>query len=229
MTTLVLITSVINTSSNRLSYSKTRSKFNAEERYIQTQKTIESVREKIPGCKIFLIETSELPDDYTDYFLANTDYYLNLCSDECIADTSGSSKALGEGTQTIHAIKYIMDNDIDYDNLIKISGRYYLSDAFDKTIFENNKIVVKTISNNNKRRRNNNNDNILTAMYKLPKLHVPQLRTFLLANINKMKQCIGYEILFGTFVNGFSKNTLDYVNTIGVCGLVSICASYYSG
>lgn len=219
---IVLITSVINTSSNRLSYSKTRSKFSTLERYTQTQKTIESVRQKLPNCKLFIIESSILPDEYTEYLIANTDYYLNLNNNpELLENINGQSKSLGEGTQTIHALKYLIDHSIEYRNLIKISGRYFLSDTFDPTIFENNSTVVKTI--------NGKKNNILTAMYKIPCGIVSQLHHFLVTHIKQMKQCIGYEVLFGTFISSLHQNTVVYLNHIGVCGLVSVCGSHYDG
>ena len=137
MNNLVLITSVICTPNTPLSYIDTRSVFTHDERFIQTKKTIETVKEKIPNSKIFIVECSELNEEQTDYFTKNSDYFLNLFNDaEKCANVYGTSKALGEGTMTIEAIHYIIQNDIQFDNLFKISGRYWLSDNFNYINFD---------------------------------------------------------------------------------------------
>lgn len=218
---LILITSVINTSKNKLSYSQTRSKFTMEERYIQTKKTIESIKDKIKtNYKIMLIETSEIPEEYENFFKDNVDYYINIKNEDMINKTSSNSKSLGEGSQTIYALDYILENDIEFTNLIKISGRYFLSDKFELDKFLNDKIVVKKIKNNK--------NNILTALYKLPNNYVKQLCSFLKENIPKMKNCIGYEVLFANFVNKYPNNIL-YIEPVGLQGYVSVCGSFYDG
>ena len=59
---LVLITSVIHTSSNPLSYTPCRSVFSPQERFTQTKKTIQTVRESIPDVQILLVECSVLTE-----------------------------------------------------------------------------------------------------------------------------------------------------------------------
>ena len=59
------------------------------------------------------------------------------------------SKSLGEGTMTNHAIKYLRQNNIYFDNFFKISGRYWLSDNFMYNNFNNDKNdFVKQLSEN---------------------------------------------------------------------------------
>ena len=62
MSNLVLITSVINTPKKPLSYSNVRSVFTREERYEQTKKTIQSIREKIPNYKIMIVECTDFTE-----------------------------------------------------------------------------------------------------------------------------------------------------------------------
>ena len=73
---LVLITSVINPPNRPLSYSSCRSIYSPNERFIQTQKTISSIREKIPNSKIFIAECSQLTSEQETYLTANSDYLL---------------------------------------------------------------------------------------------------------------------------------------------------------
>ena len=68
MINLVLITSIVNTPNLPLSYTTTRSVFTTEERFTQTKKTILSVKEKIPNCKILIVECSKLSEEQYEYF-----------------------------------------------------------------------------------------------------------------------------------------------------------------
>jgi hypothetical protein len=60
---LIIITSVINISRNPLDYTKTRSVFSTQERYIQTILTIKSLN-KMTNRKILFIEGSEIDKEY---------------------------------------------------------------------------------------------------------------------------------------------------------------------
>ena len=221
MNNLVLITSVICTPNNPLSYTSTRSVFTHDERFAQTKKTIETVKEKIPNSKIFIVECSELNEEQTDYFTKNSDYFLNLFNDaEKCANVYGTSKALGEGTMTIEAIHYIIQNDIQFDNLFKISGRYWLSDNFNYINFDNSDIVIKYIDNNH--------DNVFTALYKIPMETVINFKRFLQNKFNEMTNCIGYEVLFSNFIKT-EKNLITHIDPIGLDGYVSVAKEFYSG
>lgn len=221
MNNLVLITSVICTPNTPLSYIDTRSVFTHDERFIQTKKTIETVKEKIPNSKIFIVECSELNEVQTDYLTKNSDYFLNLFNDpEKCANVYGKSKSLGEGTMTYCALEYILSNNIIFDNLIKISGRYWLSDKFNYNNFNNTNIVIKYIDTNH--------DNVFTALYKIPMKTVLNFKRFLQNKFNEMRNCIGYEVLFSIFINT-EKNLITHINPIGLDGYVSISKEFYSG
>jgi hypothetical protein len=217
---LVLITSIIKPPMLPLSYISTRSVYTFQERFEQTKLTIQSVKNKIPNCKIFLVECSNLTDDENTYFLENVDLFLNLNNHELSSNMHSASKSLCEGTMTICAINYLISNNINYDNLIKISGRYYLSESFNINNFNNNDIVIKQIDNNI--------NNVFTGLYKLPKNCTEKLKCFLESNYNSMKMCIGYEVLFAQFINTLCENKI-IVNPIGLQGNVSVCGTFYNG
>ena len=221
MNNLVLITSVICTPNTPLSYISVRSVYSHEERFEQTKRTIESVKQKIPNLKILIVECSNLSFDQEDYLKKNSDYFLNLYNDEKIRkNTSSISKSLGEGTMTLCALQYIIDNNIEFDNLIKISGRYWLSDKFDYNKFNNNNIVIKYIDNNK--------DNVFTALYQLPRETIINLKTFLENKFTEMMKCIGYEVLFAIFIKSETKMIVN-LNPIGLEGYVSVAREFYSG
>ena len=217
MNDLVLITSVINTPNVPLSYSKTRSVFSRKERFTQTKNTIVSIKDKIPNCKIIIVECSDLNTEEQEYLSINCDYILNLWEKkELHNNIFGKSKSLGEGTMTILALKYINNMDIKYNYLYKISGRYWLNDNFNICNIENN--VFKRIGNNE--------NNIFTALYKINKNKVLKLKIFLIDNMQNMINCIGYEVLMSQFVKNIDKILVDI---IGLSGFVTVCGSEYNG
>ena len=221
MQNLVLITSVICTQNAPLSYTNTRSVYSYAERFEQTKNTIETVKAKIPNLKIFIVECSELDQEQNEYLTTHSDYFLNLYKNDFVRNcTTGISKSLGEGMMTISALKYIIDNNIEYDNLIKISGRYWLSNKFEYNNFNNNDIVIKYIENNK--------DNAFTALYKLPKSSSLHFMTFLESKFNDMINCIGFEVLFANFIKT-ENNQIKTLDPIGLDGYVSVAKEFYSG
>lgn len=222
MNNLVLITSVICISSGPLSYTNVRSFYSHDERFEQTKKTIKTVKEKIPNSKIFIVECSNLNKEQSDYLIKNSDYFLNLYNDEGIRiSVCGISKSLAEGTMTYNALKFIFKNNIQFDKLIKISGRYWLSENFNYNKFDNNNIIIKYIENNI--------DNVFTALYQLPKKSVKNLELFIESKFNDMINCIGFEVLFAIFIKS-EKDFVIHLEPIGLEGFVSISANeFYSG
>jgi len=215
MNNLVLITSVICIENKPLSYTNIRSVYSHEERFNQTQKTIQTIRGKIPNSKILIVECSNLNEVMSKYLVQNSDYFINLYGDEKIRNnTTGISKALGEGTMTICAINYIKENNIIYDNFFKISGRYWLSDNFNYNNFNNNDIIINYI--------NGDVENTSTSLYKLHKINVDDFIDYLNRNMNLMKQCIGYEVLFARFLKEEKPNNIISLNKIGVNGYISV-------
>ena len=215
MINLVLITSVICIENKPLSYTNIRSVYSHEERFEQTKKTIQTIRKKIPNSKILFVECSKLNEEMTMYLVKNSDFFLNLYEDEKIRNkTTTRSKALGEGTMTICAIQYIKQNNIEYDNLFKITGRYWLSEHFNYNFFNNNDIVIHYI--------NNDTNNACTSLYKLHKINVDEWMNFLNINSQLMFQCIGYEVLFALFLKEAKPNKIIYLHKIGVNGYISV-------
>jgi len=215
MKNLVLITSVICIENKPLSYTNVRSIYSHQERFEQTKKTIQTIREKIPNAKIFVVECSNLNQDISNYLIQNSDYFLNLYEYEKIRNnTTSISKSLGEGTMTICAINYIKNNNIEYDNFFKITGRYWLSENFVYNNFINNDIQIHYI--------NNDVNNVCTSLYKLHKINIDEFIDFLNRNLQLMYQCIGYEVLFAMFLKEVKSNNIIHLNKIGVNGYISV-------
>ena len=218
MKNLVCITSVIHTPNIPLSYTNTRSVYTWSERFEQTKKTISTIREKIPDSKIFLVECSELTDTETNYFENNVDYLLNLYENETLRNKIYSkSKSLGEGIQTIKSIEYIIEKNIQFENYIKISGRYWITDNFIYKNIDNNKITVQIMDK----------ENVVTFFYKIPQLILSEYLFFLksLECFQYFVNCVGYEVLFKIFIDKMNVNKnieiLD-VKPIGITGNISV-------
>lgn len=219
MNNITLITSIIDTPNNPLSYIKTRSVFTKEQRFEQTKKTILSIREKIPNNKILLVECSILTSEEREYFIENVDYFLNIYdtnNNDLINRMFTISKSLGEGTMTIMALKYLFDNNIVFDFLYKISGRYWLNDNFNYNLFDNNLSCIHYI--------NNDSNNVLSCFYKLTNKTTYDWFDFLLNSENDFINCIGYEVIFAKFLKKYNSNKI-IENKIGISGYIAVCGT----
>lgn len=219
---IILITSIIDTKLTPLSYTNTRSVYTKQERYEQTKNTIESLQ-KIPDRKIFVIECSQLTDEEREYFTKNCDIFINLYdlnNQVIINNINSHSKSLGEGTMTIYALEYLFANKIEFNNLFKISGRYWLNDNFDYKIYNNNKIVAQYIKKFGS-----------TALYKLPFSVCKLWLEYLHNSIDRFFNCEGYEEIFASFLDSIENNDLLKIllvncNSLGLSGYVSVCGGY---
>ena len=222
MNNLTLITSVINTPNKPLSYSNVRSVFTREERYEQTKKTINSIKEKIPDCKLIIVECTDFTEEEKSYFEKECDYVLNLWErKELHPKIFGIGKSLGEGTMTIEALKYIIENKFNYDNLFKICGRYWLNNEFDYNTYNNNNLVFKKIKGNI--------NNIFTSFYKISYDNTKILLNFLLQTEINMKRLISYEVLFSHYLKYINYSNVKFIDKIGYEGAVTVCGSKYMG
>lgn len=221
---LFIITSVINICNNPFSYINTRSFCSIEQRFNDTKKTIESIRKYVPNCKILIVECSFLSEEYEKILIENSDYYINLsCFDDILENTKSYSKSLGEGSMTIEILRYIMLNHVEFEkfnNIFKISGRYWLNEKFNFSVYDNNNYIFKKIKDNE--------NNIFTCFYKIPKQGIKSLFYFLKNSTQDFNNCIGYEVIFSKFIKNILKDeNVKYISDkIGINGYVSVCGTY---
>lgn len=223
MKNLVLITSIINTPNYPLNYSHIRSVFNREQRFEQTKLTIESIKKYIPDCEILLVECTEFNENENDYFTKHCKYICNLINYKYLVKNIYSQiKSYGEATMTMKAFEYINDNNLKFQNLFKISGRFYLNDNFNYSNWDNNKIVIKY----------SDDYNVSTIIYKIYYTYYKKFKYHLYNNFSQFKHnTFQYEIFFGLFF----KNYYDYksnnpnvilLNKIGLSGYISVNNDY---
>jgi hypothetical protein len=121
------------------------------------------------------------------------------------------SKAMGEGTETIYALDYLFKNNITFDNLFKISGRYYLDDRFDYNDWNHPYIIVKEFDERK---------NVFTFLYKMTYSHAREWLDFLQNSEKKFQNNVGYELIYGEFVSNHLNETL-IIDVMGIEGFIS--------
>lgn len=217
---LVFISSVIHTPNLPFSYINTRSIYSHKDRFEQTKKTINSIRNKIPDSIIFIVECSPLEEEEKEYLTNYSDIFINLYdlnNQDLINKIYSRSKSLGEGTITLYVLNYLIENNIDYNDFFKISGRYWLNDNFNYRDFNNDCIVTKKI--------NNDDTNFITSLYKLPNKIIPGWFNFLTNSSNDMNNCIGAECIFANFVNSLQDEKI-FVEKIGISGNIAVSGDF---
>lgn len=204
MKNLIIITSVINISDNPLTYTNTRSVFNYDERLKQTLNTIESLN-KIKDKHVILVETSTIQEKDEKLLKNKVDYYLNFNSDLVVKNIVDSSfKGSGEAIQLLKTLETIDIN--QYENIIKISGRYWLNENFKESYFYNDLTMFK---------ESHTKTSLSTVIYKINK---GDYQTYIdtLKNIISSNQMMEY-----VFLSSF-KNKYTPIESLGIMGYVSV-------
>jgi hypothetical protein len=132
MTTVFIVTSVINTGASPWSYTSNRSLFTAEERYAQTLTTIETIRTYCPAAKVLLVEGSTVSTEYKMGLESVCDWVHDVSSKaETVAHCIQSSKkGLGDAWLLLCGLEYIRNKTISASVIFKMSGRYRLNEQF---------------------------------------------------------------------------------------------------
>jgi hypothetical protein len=218
---LVLITSIINTPNTPLSYWHTRSIYSPQQRFQQLKQTIESVKHQIqPKPHILLVECSTFTEEQRNYLSENVDTIINVCDppetpqkEEAIRNITSDSKALGEGTMTMTAFNYLIQNNITWNHFYKISGRYWLNNHFRKGADSNlfpNKSIIRYIQDDPTCG--------CTSLYRLTYTHSIIWNEYLKNSRQQMIQYRSYENIFADFLATLPPDEFVVVPKIGVSG-----------
>ena len=207
MNNIFLITSIVKISDNHLE----KSFCHHPRRQHETLKTIYSIKEKNPESKIFLLECSHMSKEQEHFLKEKVDIFLNLCDDVEIYQSVLNSKSSGERMMTIKAFEYLEKENIDYLNLFKISGRYWLNENFNKDNFKNDSYTIKRLDNNT----------VISNFYKLPKRLVLKFHKYL--NESTTNDSI-FKQNFTTFIDTLKEEEENYKEIkekIGISGFKS--------
>jgi len=209
---LFLITSVLVPANTPLSYINTRSLYSPEERFSQTKNTIKTIREKVPNSYIYLIEGSKISLEMEKELQNKVDKYINFSDNkEVMSNVNDPQKSKGEVSLLLNGLKD-MDNLDSFENVFKISGRYYLNDKFKIENFNNNFNNFQLCD-----------DRYATTMYKIHRIH---LRTYIEAltySLNHIDHGIE-RALYIVYPPNHPNNRC--IPEVGVSGLVAVYPNY---
>ena len=211
---IFLITSVIKITDNHLE----KSFCHHPRRQHETLKTIYSIREKNPGSKIFLLECSQMSKEQEYFLKEKVDIFLNLSEDVELHESVLNSKSSGERMMTIKAIEYLENENIDFTNLFKISGRYWLNENFNIDNFKNDSYTIKRLENNI----------VMSNFYKLPKRLVLKFKKYL--NESTTNDSI-FKENFTKFIDDLKEeeeNQKEIKEKIGISGFKSASGDFLS-
>jgi hypothetical protein len=125
-----LVTSTLAPSTKPLSYSSVRSIYGADERLEQTCVGLDSVRERVPGAFVVLLESSTVTGRAADELARRVDWLISFDADPLAAALrDGVFKGAAEAFMLASAMMALRKT--DYPVLLKLSGRYKLSNRFD--------------------------------------------------------------------------------------------------
>lgn len=208
---LFIITSVINTGNKPWSYTSLRSCFSIEERFNQTLHTIKSIRDLNDNSKILLVECSDINDNMTNLLKEKVDYFIQTYNNPDVHDAclQSNKKGYGEVQKVKIVCDYIIDNNIVFNRLFKISGRYYLNSSFDKSNYNTTSFTFKFFGSRNGS----------TVLYSLPYSLFSEYRNKIneIIYFYKTNPPTGLETLLPNICNPVSK-----ISTLGVSGYVAI-------
>lgn len=212
MINLFLITSVINITNNPLSYCETRSIYNHETRFQQTLNTISSIKSHDPNAIIALIEGSILNEQQKLILMKEINYLIDLSVYPCVKhDVDSQYKALGECSLLINGIRWLQEMcpNLKYDNIFKISGRYFLNNEFNLQEFNNTYNVLSV-----------HGDRYATTLYKI---HYSNIETFIKCLHNVIYNHLHKGMELGLFIEYPPQHQHNLViNKVGVSGLIAV-------
>lgn len=138
-----IITSVIYPKNDKLvQYNGVRSIFNPEDRAKQTLQTIESIRVKVPGAKIILVE-SGLREILPFELQKKVDQYIYVGNKKLVRLSCDSKqKSWGEIMMLFYAIK---EFGFTANFYFKMSGRYFLNEEFRLNDWQQGEFVLQYI------------------------------------------------------------------------------------
>jgi hypothetical protein len=127
--------------------------YSADERLSQTVKTLQNIKQKVPGAKIIVMECAGTPilDAQNQVLEENCDLLLDFSNDPDVRDiyqsdnwdvVKNSTEIMCFG-RTLRMCKE--DNDFaNVDRIHKMSGRYILNDEFNLDVYEQyqDKIII---------------------------------------------------------------------------------------
>ena len=131
----IIVTSIVEIGNAPIEWVSTRSIYSHKQRFEQTLETIESIRSYMPDTDILLIECSP-ESDYMVELKNKVDIFVNTYPNDNVMDCF--NKSIGEAILLIKAFDLIETK--EYTNIFKMTGRYKLTEKFNKNNWSDNQI-----------------------------------------------------------------------------------------
>ena len=207
-----IITSVINTNNSiGWSYTPNRSTYTPNERFRDTLKSIQTIREKVPNSKIVFLEGRPLDIEMEQEIIRSTDLYINFKDDPWVLEAIDSPKKdLGEVRKLIRGIDQLqLRGELKNINMLfKLSGRYWLNEKFNLDNYSTREMSFK-----------NHDTMVTTVIYSIP---ICKLDNYIIllnkCNTEREYHDIGIEVLFKRILQG----NYVFIETLGVEGFVAV-------
>jgi hypothetical protein len=201
-----LITSIIYAKVDKnVSYGAPRTIYTPEQRAEQTAETIRSIRNKVAGAKIILIEGG-LKELLPNALEKNVDQYIYVGGSALVRVAADSkNKSLGEAMMLLSALpKLIWVSELYF----KISGRYHLTDDFMLDSWDKDKIMFGKLEE----------DYYITRLYSFGYSTFRIWRNALLKGLalNLLDYAIEY-----TLARYIPKKFIQFMPKLGVAGLAA--------
>jgi len=120
--------------------------FDSDNRFVETLKTIESIRKKVPNSKIVFIDNSSDPlsDKQTSCIEKHVDLFHQIEHNIFTLFVNDiGSKGMGEAYIMYKALELIEQHNLLGKRVFKITGRYYLAESFDISYYDEPELIGK--------------------------------------------------------------------------------------
>lgn len=185
-TDIFIVTSIINDSPNTV--------YTAEERLIQTRRTVDTIRQKFQAPYVPYIILAEMSVLMLDQlWRLNVDALYNFANDVEQLKLISSDKSNGELYLVYQSIAIFLQEKKSYQRLWKISGRYYLNQNFSLSNYLHHPMNVRI-------NQQATHKDVYTVLYQCSEKRVPYLLRVLLDMYNNnlhgqyLEQCL-YNVL----------------------------------
>jgi hypothetical protein len=131
----IIITSIVEIGNAPMDWVSTRSIYSYSQRFEQTIETIESIRKYMPNTDILLIECSP-ESEYMSELKKRVDIFVNAYPNDTVINCF--NKSIGEATLLTKALSIL--ETMSYNHIYKITGRYVLTEKFNKNNWSDNNV-----------------------------------------------------------------------------------------
>ena len=236
MKNIFIITSKIIVSKNKLSYTGVRSIYSQQERYLDTLKTLKSIRQYFPNAITILVDNSKINVSNWKNIKRNVSFFLDreyinpMGNIDYFTDIS-PCKGSGEMSQLQIALNFIKNKKIIADNIFKITGRYKLFNL-EKSYFLNDKIIFK--KNDILVKQGISDKYYYTCFYKFPFCYLEKMidisNKFIVKNHNSIilsSESLGLEeVLPKLMMDEIDIKNFKFMNHLGVEQKISVSDVY---